>query len=214
MAEVRRGEGTVAGRQGAETFGRDGAGVSVVKLLAMKINEHADWKLPAFGEFCPSPLDWGRLAAFIDGEGSILINTQKRGGTEARGFYLRVTVANTDVRLPVWLKETFGGTYKDANTPSYYVGKNVKRCYHWGASARRAAWILHNCAPYFIIKGEQAELGIGLQESLSRFTRGPGKRVPPEIHAERKELKRRLLVMKARGAVREAEQEKRIAEVS
>jgi hypothetical protein len=177
-------------------------------------NEQRDWRLPAFGEFCPSPLDWARLAAYIDGEGSILINTQKRGEDKAVGFYLRVTVANTDVRLPIWLKETFGGTYKDANTPSYYVGKNWRRCYHWGASAHRAAWVLYNCMPYFIIKPDQAVLGIQLQESLSHFTRGPGRRVPSEIREQRRELKRRLLQMKARGVVLEDDQKKRIEEVS
>src|ERR1700685_398929 len=125
----------------------------------MKANEHADWRLPAFGEFCPAPTVWAQMAGYIDGEGSILINTQKRGKSEVCGFYLRVTVANTDVRLPVWLKENFGGTYKDANSEKYYEGKNWRRCYHWGASAHRAAWVLHNCLPYLVIKREQAELG-------------------------------------------------------
>lgn len=180
----------------------------------MRENEQRDWRSPAFGGFCPTPMDWAKLAAFIDGEGSVLINTQKRGGTEARGFYLRIMVANTDVRLPVWLKDTFGGSYKDANSEKYYVGKNWRRCYHWGASAHRAAWILFNCLPHFIIKREQAELGISLQESLSKFTRGPGKRISPELHAERKDLKRRLLLMKARGVVMEPDQVARIQEVS
>ena len=65
----------------------------------MKRNEIKNWKVPSFGEHNPSPLDWARLAAFIDGEGSILINTQKSVAASApRGhFYLRVTVANTDV---------------------------------------------------------------------------------------------------------------------
>jgi hypothetical protein len=69
-----------------------------------------------------------------------------------------VTVANTDVRLMAWLKETFGGSFKDANTDKYYAGKNWKRSYHWGVSSHRAAWFLHNCMPYFIMKGEQAQI--------------------------------------------------------
>lgn len=157
-----------------------------------------DWKLPAYDEFCPSPIDWARMAAYIDGEGSILINTQKFQG-ETRGFYLRVTVANTDVRLPIWLKENFGGSYKDANTEKYYEGKNWKRAYHWGTSAHRAAWILHNCMPYFIMKAEQAQIGIQLQESLTEND-FRGKNSITEVEREkRKNLKGRLLVLKAKG---------------
>lgn len=164
----------------------------------MEKKDKRDWKLPYFDGLCPSTIDWARLAAFIDGEGSILINTQKRGGTEACGFYLRVTVANTKVCLMVWLKETFGGTFKDANTEKYYVGKNWKRAYHWGTSAHRAAWILHNCMPLFIIKADQAELGIQLQESMKLYVRGTGK-VPVSLHESRKNLKQRLLDLKAKG---------------
>lgn len=165
----------------------------------MERKDQVNWRLPAFKGCCPTPIDWAKLAAFIDGEGSILINTQKRGANEARGFYLRVTVANTDVRLMHWLQDRFGGTFKDANTEKYYVGKNWKRAYHWGASAHRAAWILHNCLPEFVMKREQAEIGIQLQESMSQFVRAGGRSLPSEIHESRKELKQRLLALKSKG---------------
>ena len=157
-----------------------------------------NWKAKYFEGICPDSHDWARLAAYIDGEGSILINTQKsRYGT---GFYLRVTVANTDIRLMVWLKENFGGSYCGANTDKYYEGKNWKRSYHWGTSSHRAAWILFNCLPYFVIKGEQAEIGIQLQESMRLFVRGGRSKILPEgIRKQRSELKSRLLVLKSRG---------------
>jgi hypothetical protein len=158
-----------------------------------------EWKSPIFEGTCPKDTDWARLAAFIDGEGSILINTRSTKDRISAGFYLRITVANTDVRLPVWLKETFGGSYKDANTAAYYVGQNWKRCYHWGTCSHRAAWILHNCLPYFIIKRDQAEIGISLQESMAKFTRGPGKELPFDLVEERKQLKQELLTLKRRG---------------
>lgn len=157
------------------------------------------------------------MAAYLDGEGSILINLRNNRMTPESGpvgFYLRVTVANTDVRLMVWLKETFGGTYKDANTEKYYAGKNWKRAYHWGACCQRGAWILHNCLPYFIMKREQAEIGIQLQESMARFERGHAKSLPPELVAERSELKKRLLILKAKGRVMELAQQERIDAVS
>jgi hypothetical protein len=184
-----------------------------------KKNQH-DWTLPAYDEFCPSPIDWARMAAFIDGEGSVLINPRRsrvdQGISDiAATFYLKLTVANTDVRLMVWLKNTFGGTFKDANTAAYYPGRNNKTAYHWGACSQRAAWILYNCMPYFIMKMEQAQIGIDLQKSLGRaFTRGAGKRLPFDIVAERRELKVRLLKLKARGKEMQPEQQARIDEVS
>lgn len=176
-----------------------------------------DWKLPAFDQLCPSPIEWAQMAAFIDGEGSILINTQKHKSTVATGFYLRVTIANTDVRLPVWLKEHFGGTYSDSNTEKYYEGKNWKRAYHWGASSHRAAWILHHCMPYFVMKADQAQLGISLQESLSQYPSGGNahdKYLKEDVREVRRDLKRRLLIMKARGKTMMEDQQKRIEEVS
>lgn len=161
-----------------------------------------DWKAPFFEGTCPTQIDWARMAAYIDGEGSILINTQKRGTAITIGYYLRITVANTDVRLMQWLKETFGGTFKNANTAKYYIGKNYKQCYHWGTSAHRAAWILHNCLELFIIKRDQAELGLQLQVSMSRFRNGrlgKNKELPTELRQERAEIKAKLLVLKARG---------------
>jgi hypothetical protein len=159
------------------------------------------WCSPSFEGLTPSPLDWARLAAFIDGEGSILMNTQQSAklGLERGRFYLRVTVANTDVRLMVWLKETFGGTFKDANTEKYYEGKNWKRAYHWGASAHRGAWVLRNCLPYFIMKAAQAELGLQLQESLSSVGRPGSKGLDATVIEHRKNLKGQLTLLKAKG---------------
>jgi hypothetical protein len=156
-----------------------------------------DWRQPYFDGFCPSEIDWAQLASFIDGEGSILINTQKCGRKNS-GLYLRVTVANTDVRLMEWLKIRFGGTYKDANTKKYYEGKNWKTAYHWGASSNRGAWVLHNCMKYFVLKAEQAQIGIDLQTSLSRNHLDSGK-LSDSTREERAILKQRLLVLKRKG---------------
>jgi hypothetical protein len=181
----------------------------------MKMKNQPDFKLPVFDGRCPSITDWAQMAAYLDGEGSILINTQKRGNGEVRGWYLRIMVANSDVRLMAWLKERFGGVYRDANTEKYYAGKNWKISYHWTIGAFPAAWILHNSLPYFVIKREQAEIGITLQESMRLFVNGSGdKKLPKELYEQRKELKRRLLVLKARGKVMEPAQAQRIADVS
>lgn len=176
-----------------------------------------DWKLPAYGKYCPTPIDWARMAAFIDGEGSILINSRRntKHATQQAGYYLRVTVANTEMSLIFWLYRTFGGSYHETNSEKYKtVIPNSKTCYHWNTASARAAWILHNCMPYFIIKTQQAELGIQLQESMNKFTRGPGKSLPQTIIDERKSIKRNLLIMKARTNSMPEDQQKRIDEVS
>jgi hypothetical protein len=161
-----------------------------------------DWKQPEFDGLKPTIIDWAQLASFIDGEGSILINTQRWGIDSGKrrtiGLYLRVMVANTDIRLMEWLKLRFGGTFKDANTEKYYEGKNWKRAYHWGASSYRGAWLLHNCLPYFVMKREQAEIGIQLQESLAIYQPGSGA-LPLSVHEDRAKLKARLLVLKSKG---------------
>jgi hypothetical protein len=179
-----------------------------------------DWKQPTFDGLCPSLIDWAQMAAFIDGEGSILINPRRgrhaasRYTNLASTFYLKLTIANTDFRLPLWAQRKFGGSCKDANTEKYYEGRNWKRCWHWSCSSHRAAWILTNSLPYFVMKREQAEIGIALQESMFLFTRGHARQLPLEVVELRRELKRRLLVLKSRGLKTEPQQQERIAEVS
>lgn len=184
----------------------------------MAVFDKRDWKQPFFDGLCPTATDWAMMAAYIDGEGSILINPRRkrvRDGVAkdiACTFYLKLTVANTDVRLVAWCKERFGGTFKDANTRSYYEGRNVKTAWHWSASSNRAAWILHNCLPHFVIKGEQALIGIQLQESM-RLSIG-SRSLPKEVVETRRGLKRQLLVLKAKGRALDAVEQRQFEEVA
>jgi len=166
-----------------------------------------DWKVPMYEGRCPSATDWARMAAYIDGEGSILINSRKldRYSTEASTFYLKVMVSNTDVRLVAWCKETFGGNYYNANAEKYYEGKNWKHAYHWHVASNKAAWILLNCLPYFIMKHDQAEIGIKLQESMC--FKNKFRKLPFDVVEERRELKTSLLALKAKGRKSQLEQE-------
>ena len=173
-----------------------------------------DWKCAEFDGLTPSIIDWARIAAYLDGEGSILINPRKgrkEYATLASSFYLKLTVANTDPRLLIWLKNTLGGTVKDSNSAKYYVGKNWKQCWNWSVCSNRAAWILFNCLPYLLIKSEQAEIGIQLQESMNTAHRGCA--LPGSVVEERRDLKAQLLKLKARGINLEPDQRKRLAEV-
>jgi hypothetical protein len=152
-----------------------------------------NWKRPAFGDKCPSPVDWARLAAFIDGEGCIIMQPRKRKNA-AVTFFLKISVTNIDVRLPIWLAETFGGKWYRCNPEGYDESRGRRVGYRWMSGAAHAAWVLHNCHQYFIIKREQADIGLQLQETMRHGITRLG--VPVEIDAKRQELKVRLRLLK------------------
>lgn len=107
-----------------------------------------------------SQIDWARLAAFIDGEGTIVI-------AKARSIYTQLTirVVNTDPRLPLWCKSIFGGKVYAAT----YSKTNVKRAYVWTTQAKKAEEILRGCFPYFLIKREQAEVALAYRETFDHI---------------------------------------------
>lgn len=108
-----------------------------------------------------SKIDWARLAAYVDGEGCIDISV---GGGNGRGYrkpqHLRTFVCNTDPRLIMWCQRTFGGTVRGKPREDR---KRHRPCWQWTVSANAAKDILERCLPYFIIKREQAELGLAFQ---------------------------------------------------
>lgn len=141
----------------------------------------------------PSQIDWARLAAYIDGEGAILLNrfsgqTERQWSARKR-IWLRIAICNTDPRLIIWCRDTFGGciaTESRSNNPKHNA------CYRWFVSCRMAGWILENCMPYFIIKKEQAEIGLAFQSTIG----GPGIFVSEETRAYREALREKLHSMK------------------
>lgn len=54
---------------------------------------------------CEKRLLYGRLAAFMDGEGSIIIGRSKKNNT----YRLVLQIANTDRELIKWLEKKLGG---------------------------------------------------------------------------------------------------------
>lgn len=141
----------------------------------------------------PTQIDWARLAAYIDGEGSVQINERNSTRKTNWGSWLRVSVSNTNPLLMVWLKETFGGTI----APSKPKKKTHKPGLKWHVSCRTAAGILEQCLPYMILKRSHAEIALAWQKTL----RGPGHRIDLATRTQRVELKDKLKVLNARGAV-------------
>lgn len=146
----------------------------------------------------PEREDLIRMAAFIDGEGCIGI-LQHRQPTKRRPggqMLLKVDTTNTDPRLAEWCKEKFGGITTIATS------KNPKHrsVYRWFAHGEHAATILELCLPFFLLKREQAEIGLSFNRTFA-LTGSPVrfKRVPPMTHDERMRLKNKLTVVKRTG---------------
>jgi len=108
-----------------------------------------------------SEIDIARLAAYIDGEGTIYINKTKKlyGRMKNPQYSLSLVISNTDPRLMSWLKKTFDGCV---------YGVKYERCSHlgkkpimrWQLNERLALTVLTRCLPFMIMKREQAQIGV------------------------------------------------------
>lgn len=118
----------------------------------------------------PTQTDWIRLAAFIDGEGTIAIkNLSTKSG---RYSQLIVAISNTDPRLPVWCKENFGGLLYASDSNAKKSSKQ-RRYYRWITFSAQAEKIVRNCLPYFLLKREQAEVALTYRTTF-RYRTGHG----------------------------------------
>lgn len=136
----------------------------------------------------PTPLDWARLAAFIDGEGSIRVGRQiKNKATQMRWpiYSLLVAVDNTDLRLMSWLTSLWGGTIDTSHMAKALRGLR-KPVYRWRVTKDQRRVVLEGCLPYFILKRKQAELG--LQMLLTTTGTRPGERRPIEKVIRQEEI--------------------------
>lgn len=95
------------------------------------------------------------MAGIIDGEGSVIIEYNDNQRTRP-SFYTRVTVAQKDKRLLLWVQKHFGGKIFDASN----------RTYQWQAPVSGIKELLINCLPYLIIKRRKAIMLIALRESI------------------------------------------------
>ena len=144
----------------------------------------------------PTEIDWARLAAYIDGEGCISLlygNFRNRSGTSKKYLAVRVAIANTDARLLIWLRETFGGCIQccESNRRSR-TGRVV---FTWTQGSAKAIRLLTECLPYFVIKKDQAELAIAFHELMPRR----GQRHNPEMIITALSLKNQLSGLKRKA---------------
>jgi hypothetical protein len=156
------------------------------------------WKAEEFDGLKPTVYDWVRMAAFLDGEGNLNINPRRNRGHEVQ-VQVRILIGNTNPALAVWLRKTFGGNIVLRDSRRY--NPNAKQTYIWSCTAARAAWVLTNCLPWFLLKGPQAEILISLQEEIDRTRQGRGRRVTDESWERRFALKDELHKLNAKGCI-------------
>jgi hypothetical protein len=136
-----------------------------------------------------------RMAAFIDGEGCIMISRgwrKTKSGKKNPVWIMEVSVVNTDPRLPKWCAEHFGGSLTLAKAEPKY--KPSRPLFQWRASCVDAEMVLRACLEHFLIKREQAEIAIALRETLSRKYCRIG--VPDAVNVQREEFATKLHLLK------------------
>lgn len=139
-----------------------------------------------------SEIDWARLAAFIDGEGSILISKHKSRERQNYQYNLEVVVSGTDVRLIRWLQDTFSGrVYIICPSPKSF--RSNKPCQTWRIFEERAEAVLLRCLPYFIVKGEQAKIALDFRALKRQGSKG--RKLTPEVLQQRDEFRQKMQVM-------------------
>jgi hypothetical protein len=110
-------------------------------------------------------MDWARLAAFIDGEGTICSQLQTMSKGKCRTEKLIVQVANTDIRIPAWCQRRFGGALNRFRASNPEAGKPYAV---WSVASLMAEEIIRGCMPYFIAKGEQAKVALLFRATFSK----------------------------------------------
>jgi len=118
-----------------------------------------------------SEIDWARLAAFIDGEGTILINRAKpTGRMRSPAHTLHVNIGNSSPVLIQWLFSSFGGSVH-ARKEKPDVAYHRMPFWNWCLREAQAEAVLRRCLPYLMIKLEQAKIGLAFRDLKNLGTR-------------------------------------------
>ena len=141
-------------------------------------------------ESAPTALDFAQLAAIIDCEGHIAINSDK----SHRKHHLQVTVGNRDIRLLEWCRARFGGRiYR--NIYHKDRGPNFAQVRRWRLQGPEASSALDRCQSYFIIKIDQARIAVRFQATFDNQRR----RLTESVLEFRENLMRELRSLTHKG---------------
>jgi hypothetical protein len=126
-----------------------------------------------------SKTKWAYTAMAVDGEGCIALSrttlyTSK--GNPYYGYDLKVSIANTSMRLMKWLVKNFGGEFRPKQRGKF--GK--KLCNEWFVTGgyKRLEWFLLGILPYMLIKRDQANFAL----QFIRLDGKPNPQMRSELH--------------------------------
>lgn len=142
-------------------------------------------------------------AGIVDGEGSIGIYkhsaAKNRDGSFRRFPPLRVfvSVSQCDIRLPVWMKERFGGHVSSLGIPK--TGR--RPAYQWGLHGSEAIReFLTSIQPHLLIKREQATVALEfIQLGRLHIPRYATEGEKQAIYAAREDLRLRICRLNVRS---------------
>ena len=132
-----------------------------------------------------SKTKWAYTAMAVDGEGCIALSRTTlytSSGKPYFGYDLKISIANTSMRLMKWLVKNFGGEFRPKQRGKF--GK--KLCNEWFVTGgySRLEWFLLGIIPYMLIKRDQANFAL-------QFIRLRGK-PNPQVRAD---LHRKMLML-------------------
>lgn len=124
--------------------------------------------------------DRAYLAGILDGEGTFAVGVAFAARSVNPSHYFRVSISNCDEGLMAWLAD-IGGTVKRVR---HFANRPVLS---WSVAGDNAFTFTRAVLPYLRIKRGQAELALRLEALRSQ-----GQILPPEVVAERSEIKRQV----------------------
>jgi hypothetical protein len=127
-----------------------------------------------------SETDLAYAAGYLDGEGCFTIGSNWR---------IQVCCTNTCREAIQWLYDTFGG---NMSGPKEGRKANWRPTYFWRASNLVAKELLPALMPYLREKKPQAELLLKMHDTMTTT----GRRLPPEVLAERNRIKQEVKELK------------------
>lgn len=140
------------------------------------------------------------VAGLIDGDGSVGVACQKRGGQkDRRSYYASVTIGMTEPAKPIleWIHKEWGGSLHSHKT----AGENECPSWQWRVTGDKAQAILRKLLPHLRLKGPQARLALEVERirmSLPRTNNG-GSDWTLQARAECETIKQKIHGLNAKG---------------
>lgn len=132
------------------------------------------------------------VAGVLDSDGWFSIKMSK--GKKSPVFQIRMGVSNTNIELILFFKQNFGGTFRERKRKE----TNWKNEFIWELGNLKAYELIKRVKEHLIIKKQQAEICIKLQESLNK-NNADSKGLTTEVINYRFILKEKINNLNKRG---------------